>query len=36
MENEIAAHRDGVVSGLTVAPGMQLANGQVICLLADE
>jgi acetyl-CoA/propionyl-CoA carboxylase biotin carboxyl carrier protein len=35
MENEITAHRDGVVSGLSVAPGVQLAHGQVICLLGD-
>ena len=33
MENEIVAHRDGVVSGLTVAPGSQVVDGQLICLV---
>jgi acetyl-CoA/propionyl-CoA carboxylase, biotin carboxylase, biotin carboxyl carrier protein len=36
MENEITAHRDGVVTGLTVAPGQQLAHGQVICVLESD
>jgi acetyl-CoA/propionyl-CoA carboxylase, biotin carboxylase, biotin carboxyl carrier protein len=36
MENEITAHRDGVVTGLSVTPGTQLAHGQVICALEDE
>ena len=35
MENEITAHRDGVVSGLSVTPGAQLAHGQVICIVGD-
>jgi acetyl-CoA/propionyl-CoA carboxylase biotin carboxyl carrier protein len=35
MENEITAHRDGVVGGLSVAPGVQLVHGQVICVLGD-
>ena len=34
MENEIAAHRAGVVTELSVAPGEPVANGQVICVLA--
>ncbi len=36
MENEITAHRDGVVAGLTVAAGSQLAHGQVVCRLEGE
>jgi acetyl-CoA/propionyl-CoA/long-chain acyl-CoA carboxylase, biotin carboxylase, biotin carboxyl carrier protein len=36
MENEITAHRDGVVTGLTVAPGQPLAHGQRICVLESE
>jgi acetyl-CoA/propionyl-CoA carboxylase, biotin carboxylase, biotin carboxyl carrier protein len=36
MENEITAHRDGVVTALGVAPGAQLAQGQVICVLEDR
>jgi acetyl-CoA/propionyl-CoA carboxylase biotin carboxyl carrier protein len=35
MENEIVAHRDGVVSGLTVAPGQQVAHGDLICVVRD-
>ena len=34
MENEIVSHGDGVVAELHVAPGDQVANGQVICLIA--
>ena len=36
MENEIAAHRSGSVSGLSVLPGDAVASGQVICLVVDE
>ena len=36
MENEIAAHRAGVVTELTVAQGEAVQNGQVICVLADD
>ena len=36
MENEIAAHRAGVVTELTVAQGQPVQNGQVICVLADD
>jgi acetyl-CoA/propionyl-CoA carboxylase biotin carboxyl carrier protein len=35
MENEIVAHRDGVVSELTIAPGQQVVHGQPICVIAD-
>ena len=35
MENEIAAHRAGVVAKLSVAPGAAVASGQVICLVAE-
>ena len=33
MENEIVSSTDGVVTGLAVAPGDQVSNGQVICVL---
>ena len=36
MENEIVAHRDGVVADLAVAPGQQVVHGELICLLEDE
>jgi biotin carboxyl carrier protein len=36
MENEIVSSGDGVVAQLAVAPGDQVANGQVICMLASE
>ncbi len=34
MENEITAHRAGLVSELSVAPGQPVKTGQVICLLS--
>jgi acetyl-CoA/propionyl-CoA carboxylase biotin carboxyl carrier protein len=36
MENEITAHRGGVVGSLSVVPGASVVHGQVICVLADE
>jgi acetyl-CoA/propionyl-CoA carboxylase biotin carboxyl carrier protein len=33
MENEIAAPRNGVVSGLSVSPGEPVTAGQVVCVL---
>jgi acetyl-CoA/propionyl-CoA carboxylase biotin carboxyl carrier protein len=33
MENEITAHRDGVVRGLAVVPGQAIGSGDVICVL---
>jgi acetyl-CoA/propionyl-CoA carboxylase biotin carboxyl carrier protein len=36
MENEIVAHRAGVVRELSVTPGAQVVSGQVICRVADE
>ena len=37
MENEIAAHRAGIVTDISVAPGDAVASGQVICrVVADE
>jgi biotin carboxyl carrier protein len=36
MENEIVAHRDGVVAGLSVAPGEQISHGQLVCIVRDE
>src|SRR5262249_19186717 len=35
-ENEVAAHRDGVVSGLSVAAGLPVATGQVICVISAD
>jgi acetyl-CoA/propionyl-CoA carboxylase biotin carboxyl carrier protein len=36
MENEITAHRAGLVTGLSVEAGEPVKNGQVICVLAGE
>jgi acetyl-CoA/propionyl-CoA carboxylase biotin carboxyl carrier protein len=36
MENEVRAHRDGVVRGLTLAPGQPVANGELICTVEPE
>ncbi len=36
MENEITSHREGFVSGLTVATGEAVKSGQVICVVAQE
>jgi acetyl-CoA/propionyl-CoA carboxylase biotin carboxyl carrier protein len=33
MENEVHAHRDGVVRDLSVAPGQPVTTGQVICVV---
>jgi acetyl-CoA/propionyl-CoA carboxylase biotin carboxyl carrier protein len=33
MENEIGAHRDGTVTGLSVAAGQAVKTGQVICVV---
>jgi acetyl-CoA/propionyl-CoA carboxylase biotin carboxyl carrier protein len=33
MENEVHAHRGGVVKDLTVAPGQPVSTGQVICIV---
>jgi acetyl-CoA/propionyl-CoA carboxylase, biotin carboxylase, biotin carboxyl carrier protein len=33
MENEIRAHRGGVVTGLAVAVGDAVSSGQTICLV---
>jgi len=35
MENEIAAHRDGVVTELRVKPGQPVAAGETICLVSS-
>jgi acetyl-CoA/propionyl-CoA carboxylase biotin carboxyl carrier protein len=34
MENEVHAHRAGVVAHLSVEPGKPVTSGQVICELA--
>jgi acetyl-CoA/propionyl-CoA carboxylase biotin carboxyl carrier protein len=34
MENEITAHRDGIVAELSVSTGQAVQNGQVICVVA--
>jgi acetyl-CoA/propionyl-CoA carboxylase biotin carboxyl carrier protein len=31
MENEVRAHREGVVAGLSVAAGDAVGSGQVVC-----
>ena len=36
MENEIVAHRSGVVSGVSVSPGQPVIAGQTICVVGDE
>jgi acetyl-CoA/propionyl-CoA carboxylase biotin carboxyl carrier protein len=36
MENEITAHRDGVVGELSVAPGEPVQTGQVICVVTQD
>ncbi len=36
MENEIVAHHDGVVTGLSVTPGQQVSLGQLICFVRVE
>jgi acetyl-CoA/propionyl-CoA carboxylase, biotin carboxylase, biotin carboxyl carrier protein len=33
MENELVAHRDGVIAELRVAPGQQVALGDVVCVI---
>jgi len=35
MENEIAAHRAGVVRELSVEPGQAVSSGQVICVVVE-
>jgi acetyl-CoA/propionyl-CoA carboxylase, biotin carboxylase, biotin carboxyl carrier protein len=36
MENEVHAHRDGVVRELSVEPGQPVSTGQVICVIASD
>jgi acetyl-CoA/propionyl-CoA carboxylase biotin carboxyl carrier protein len=36
MENEIGAHRDGVVRELSVEQGQPVKTGQVICVVLPE
>jgi acetyl-CoA/propionyl-CoA carboxylase biotin carboxyl carrier protein len=36
MENEIVAHRDGLVDGLSIAPGQQVTSGQLLCHLHQD
>jgi acetyl-CoA/propionyl-CoA carboxylase biotin carboxyl carrier protein len=35
MENEIAAHRAGVVTELSIEPGQAVTRGQVICVVVE-
>jgi acetyl-CoA/propionyl-CoA carboxylase, biotin carboxylase, biotin carboxyl carrier protein len=35
MENEITAHRAGVVTELAVEPGQAVTSGQTICVVND-
>jgi len=36
MENEIRAHRDGIVDELSVVEGQSIAAGHVICTIERE
>jgi acetyl-CoA/propionyl-CoA carboxylase biotin carboxyl carrier protein len=36
MENEVRAHRRGIVQNLSVEPGQPVATGQVICEIASD
>src|SRR5579862_1589483 len=36
MENEVHAHRPGLVSQLSVEPGQPVTTGQVICVIASD
>jgi biotin carboxyl carrier protein len=36
MENEVHAHREGLVSQLSVEPGQPVTTGQVICLIGAD
>jgi acetyl-CoA/propionyl-CoA carboxylase biotin carboxyl carrier protein len=36
MENEVHAHRDGVVGDLSVEPGASVTAGQVLCVVRPE
>jgi acetyl-CoA/propionyl-CoA carboxylase biotin carboxyl carrier protein len=36
MENEVHAHRDGVVRNLSVEAGQPVTTGQVICEIASD
>jgi acetyl-CoA/propionyl-CoA carboxylase biotin carboxyl carrier protein len=36
MENEVHAHRAGLVSDLSVEPGQPVSTGQVICLVGAD
>jgi acetyl-CoA/propionyl-CoA carboxylase biotin carboxyl carrier protein len=36
MENEISAHREGIVTGLSVEAGQPVDIGQVICVVAAD
>jgi biotin carboxyl carrier protein len=36
MENEITAHRHGLVTGLSVSAGEPVTTGQVICVVAQQ
>ena len=35
MENEIRAHRSGVVGGLSIAVGDAVSSGEVLCVLGE-
>jgi acetyl-CoA/propionyl-CoA carboxylase biotin carboxyl carrier protein len=36
MENEITAHRAGVVTGLAIEVGQAVSGGQVVCVVEPE
>ena len=35
MENEITAHRAGVITELAVEPGQTVSSGQILCVVVD-
>jgi biotin carboxyl carrier protein len=35
MENELVAHRDGVIAEVRVVAGQQVAQGDVVCVVED-
>jgi biotin carboxyl carrier protein len=36
MENEVTAHRAGIISELSVAAGQPVTNGQAICVIEGD
>jgi biotin carboxyl carrier protein len=36
MENEVVAHKSGVVADIAVSPGASVTNGQAICAIETQ